>query len=68
MLVLKGVLLHVVPLESHRSGPTGVGFLIESDDSPLLRVKGTMSRDATEADAFGGYPDHFARDRPSGGH
>ncbi|MER7726113.1 hypothetical protein [Streptomyces sp. NPDC096323] len=55
-------------VEAHQSGPTGVGFLIYADDSPLVCVEGTMNSATTEADAFGGYPDHSACDRPSGGH
>ncbi|MGW1194594.1 hypothetical protein ACWD4B_01845 [Streptomyces sp. NPDC002536] len=52
-------------VQAYRNGPTGVGFLI--DASPLC-VEGTMSRDSTQADAFGGYPDHSGCDRPAGGH
>ncbi|WP_328325935.1 MULTISPECIES: hypothetical protein [unclassified Streptomyces] len=54
-------------VESHELGPTGVGFLIEVNASPLC-VEVTMSRDATQAHAFGGYPDHPGCDMPSGGH
>lgn len=46
---------------------SGVGFLIEADDYPVC-VEGTMSPAATEADAFGGYPDHDGCEQPSGGH
>src|SRR4051794_5882243 len=52
-------------VQSYQNGPTGVGFLI--DTFPLC-VEGRMDRDSTEADAFGGYPDHSGCDRPSGGH
>lgn len=52
-------------VQSYQNGPTGVGFLI--DASPLC-VEGTMNRDSTQADAFGGYPDHTGCDRPTGGH
>ncbi|MGW3631491.1 hypothetical protein ACWD7F_15195 [Streptomyces sp. NPDC005122] len=52
-------------VRSYQNGPTGVGFLI--DTFPLC-VEGTMNRDSTQADAFGGYPDHAACDRPTGGH
>ena len=54
-------------VRSYQNGPTGVGFLIEVNDSPLC-VRGTMNRDATQADAFGGYPDHYGCEIPSGGH
>ncbi|GHC47819.1 hypothetical protein [Streptomyces cinnamoneus] len=54
-------------VRSYENGPTGVGFLIEVDASPLC-VEGTMNRDSTRADAFGGYPDHSGCDTPSGGH
>ncbi|MFF2998552.1 hypothetical protein ACFVTC_28965 [Streptomyces sp. NPDC057950] len=52
-------------VRSYQNGPTGVGFLI--DTFPLC-VEGMMDRASTQADAFGGYPDHSACDRPSGGH
>ncbi|MFD9486312.1 hypothetical protein ACFWBX_20475 [Streptomyces sp. NPDC059991] len=52
-------------VRSYQNGSTGVGFLI--DAFPLC-VEGTMNRDSTKADAFGGYPDHTGCDRPSGGH
>ncbi|MFF1481179.1 hypothetical protein ACFVYD_27125 [Streptomyces sp. NPDC058301] len=52
-------------VRSYQNGPTGVGFLI--DTYPLC-VEGTMNRDSTKAEAFGGYPDHSGCDRPSGGH
>ncbi|NEC66096.1 hypothetical protein G3I41_15850 [Streptomyces sp. SID9727] len=55
-------------VELHQSGGTVVGFLIRAGVSPLLCVKGTMGRAATEVSAFGGYPDHPSCDRPSGGH
>ena len=51
-------------VQSYGSGATGVGFLIDAD--PLC-VEGTMSRDATRADAFGGYPDGTDCQPPSGG-
>ncbi|MGA5129950.1 hypothetical protein ACPCTO_09110 [Streptomyces olivoreticuli] len=54
-------------VQSYQNGPTGVGFLIDVDASPLC-LEGTMSRDSTQAEAFGGYPDHSGCDRPSGGH
>ncbi|AEW98354.1 hypothetical protein [Streptantibioticus cattleyicolor] len=53
-------------VRSYQDG-TGVGFLVEADPSPLC-VEGTMLRDATRADAFGGYPDHDGCEVPSGGH
>ncbi|MFD9635633.1 hypothetical protein ACFWX8_34030, partial [Streptomyces violascens] len=53
------------PHGSYQDGPTGVGFLI--DGSPIC-LEGTMSSRATEADAFGGCPDHFGCDQPRGGH
>ncbi|MGW1864483.1 hypothetical protein ACWCPS_02835 [Streptomyces mauvecolor] len=52
-------------VQSYQDGPTGVGFLI--DASPMC-LEGTMNSRTTEADAFGGYPDHFGCDQPSGGH
>ncbi|MGW2366823.1 hypothetical protein ACWCZ5_14725 [Streptomyces sp. NPDC001667] len=52
-------------VRAYETGSAGVGFLI--DTSPLC-VEGTMSRDATRADAFGGYPDHSGCDQPRGGH
>ncbi|PKV83589.1 hypothetical protein [Streptomyces sp. TLI_146] len=52
-------------VSSYQNGPTGVGFLI--DAFPLC-VEGTMDRQSTRAEAFGGYPDHSGCDRPSGGH
>ncbi|MFG2531968.1 hypothetical protein [Streptomyces sp. NPDC048516] len=52
-------------VQSHENGPTGVSFLIEA--SPLC-LEGTMDRRTTQADAFGGYPDHSGCDVPSGGH
>jgi len=54
-------------VQSYQNGPTGVGFLIDIDDSPLC-VEGTMNRASVQADAFGGYPDHTGCDRPTGGH
>ncbi|MEU6282306.1 hypothetical protein [Streptomyces sp. NPDC047028] len=54
-------------VRSYQDGPTAVGFLIEADPSPLC-VEGTMDRDSTHADAFGGYPDHTGCETPSGGH
>jgi hypothetical protein len=52
-------------VQAYQNGPTGVSFLI--DASPMC-VEGTMSSESTQADAFGGYPDHTGCDRPSGGH
>lgn len=52
-------------VQAYQNGPTGVGFLV--DASPLC-LEGTMSSEATRADAFGGYPDHSGCDRPTGGH
>ncbi|MGW0860246.1 hypothetical protein [Streptomyces sp. NPDC002690] len=52
---------------AYQNGPTGVGFLIVFDASPWC-VEGTMSRDATTADAFGGYPDGTDCEPPRGGH
>lgn len=52
-------------VRTYQNGPTEVGFLI--DTFPLC-VEGGMNRESTQADAFGGYPDHSACDRPSGGH
>ncbi|MFI2763560.1 hypothetical protein ACH5A3_32610 [Streptomyces echinatus] len=46
---------------------SGVGFLIEADDYPVC-VEGAVSATATEAEAFGGYPDHDGCEQPSGGH
>ncbi|MCF3105356.1 hypothetical protein IPZ58_27750 [Streptomyces roseoverticillatus] len=54
-------------VQAYENGPTGTGFLIEIDASPLC-VEGTMNRDSTRADAFGGYPDHSGCDTPNGGH
>ncbi len=54
-------------VESYQNGPTGVSFLVEVNASPVC-VEGTMSRDVTQAHAFGGYPDHSGCDIPSGGH
>ncbi|MFI9048585.1 hypothetical protein [Streptomyces sp. NPDC053427] len=52
-------------VQAHQNGPTGVGFLI--DATPLC-LEGTMNSRTTQADAFGGYPDHTGCDVPSGGH
>ncbi|MDX2678288.1 hypothetical protein [Streptomyces soliscabiei] len=52
-------------VQAYQNGPTGVSFLI--DGRPMC-LEGAMNRAATEADAFGGYPDHTGCDRPSGGH
>ncbi|MFE0329760.1 hypothetical protein ACWEWI_05505 [Streptomyces sp. NPDC003753] len=52
-------------VQSYGDGATGVGFLIDAD--PLC-VEGTMSREATRADAFAGYPDGTDCQPPSGGH
>ncbi|MCX4575884.1 hypothetical protein OHB41_22335 [Streptomyces sp. NBC_01571] len=52
-------------VRTYQNGSTEVGFLI--DTYPLC-VEGGMNRVSTQADAFGGYPDHSACDRPSGGH
>lgn len=52
-------------VRAYQIGPTGVGFVI--DASPLC-VEGTMGPESTQADAFGGYPDHTGCERPSGGH
>ncbi|MGW2824745.1 hypothetical protein ACWC24_27655 [Streptomyces sp. NPDC001443] len=46
---------------------TGVAFLIDIGVSPWC-VEGTMARDSTDADAFGGYPDGSDCEPPSGGH
>ncbi|GGN79831.1 hypothetical protein GCM10011579_064730 [Streptomyces albiflavescens] len=62
---LTGLGYAVGKVRSYQDGPTGVGFLI--DAFPLC-VEGTMDRKSTQADAFGGYPDHPGCDRPSGGH
>ncbi|MEU7060993.1 hypothetical protein [Streptomyces sp. NPDC046197] len=43
----------------------GVDFLI---DAPTMCLEGHMTRESTQADAFGGYPDHSGCDQPSGGH
>ncbi|GGT88338.1 hypothetical protein [Streptomyces violascens] len=48
-------------VRSYQDGPAGVGFL--TDASPMC-PEGTMSSRTTEADAFGGYPDHFGCDQP----
>ncbi|WP_392666989.1 hypothetical protein [Streptomyces sp. LN785] len=53
--------------KAYQDGPTGVGFLIVIDASPWC-VEGTMSRDSTKADAFGGYPDGTGCEPPQGGH
>ncbi|MEY9877061.1 hypothetical protein ABH931_006583 [Streptacidiphilus sp. MAP12-33] len=45
----------------------GNDFLVTVDKSPVC-VEGTLDRDTTRADAFGGYPDHASCDRPTGGH
>ncbi|WP_251018481.1 hypothetical protein [Streptomyces sp. ISL-11] len=55
-------------VRSYENGPTGVGFLIEVDASPLLCVEGTMNPGSTRAESFGGYPDHSGCETPSGGH
>lgn len=52
-------------VQSYQNGPTGVDFLIGT--YPIC-VEGTMNRDAVQADAFSGYPDHPGCARPSGGH
>ncbi|PBC82808.1 hypothetical protein SAMN05428945_2596 [Streptomyces sp. 2224.1] len=52
-------------VQSHQNGPAAVSFLI--DASPLC-LEGTMNSRTTQADAFGGYPDHPGCDAPSGGH
>ncbi|WP_328913696.1 MULTISPECIES: hypothetical protein [unclassified Streptomyces] len=52
-------------VRAYQNGPTGVGFAI--DTYPLC-LEGTLDRATTKADAFSGYPDHAACDRPSGGH
>ncbi|MET9253967.1 hypothetical protein [Streptomyces sp. NPDC003717] len=55
-------------VQTYQNGPTGVGFLVLADDTPLLCVDGGLDRAATHATAFGGYPDHSGCDMPSGGH
>ncbi|WEH33039.1 hypothetical protein PZB75_06390 [Streptomyces sp. AM 4-1-1] len=64
---LTGLGYPAAKVRSYEMGPTAVGFLVEADAAPLC-VEGTMGRDATEAHAFGGYPDHSGCDTPSGGH
>ncbi|MFF4398684.1 hypothetical protein [Streptomyces sp. NPDC001480] len=54
-------------VQAYQDGPTGVGFLIDIGVAPWC-VEGAMSRDSTEADAFGGYPDGTGCEPPSGGH
>ncbi|MEV0275827.1 hypothetical protein AB0I22_05495 [Streptomyces sp. NPDC050610] len=53
-------------VSSYEYGPGSAGFLIEADES--LCVEGRVSGDSTEANAFGGYPDHSGCEIPSGGH
>ncbi|MDF3293924.1 hypothetical protein [Streptomyces silvisoli] len=52
-------------VEVYQNGPTGIDFLV---DASRMCLEGTMDRDSTQADAFGGYPDHTGCDVPSGGH
>ncbi|MFJ7147047.1 hypothetical protein ACIQVT_02435 [Streptomyces sp. NPDC100445] len=54
-------------VQAYQDGPTGVDFLVDIGASPWC-VEGTMSGDATEAKAFGGYPDGTDCQPPSGGH
>ncbi|MBF6056192.1 hypothetical protein GO002_30670 [Streptomyces eurocidicus] len=54
-------------VRAYGNGSAGVGFLVEADASPLC-VEGAMNRDSMRADSFGGYPDHFGCETPSGGH
>ncbi|MCH0559350.1 hypothetical protein [Streptomyces sp. MUM 16J] len=54
-------------VQAYQDGPTGIDFLIDIGVSPWC-VEGTMSRNSTEADAFGGYPDGTGCEPPSGGH
>ncbi|SOE06921.1 hypothetical protein [Streptomyces sp. Ag109_G2-15] len=59
-------------VQTYQSGG-GVGFLVQVDDYPVCvegSLQGTPTLDGatTEADAFGGYPDHDGCDQPSGGH
>ncbi|MET9361814.1 hypothetical protein ABZX93_12950 [Streptomyces sp. NPDC006632] len=54
-------------VQAYQNGPTGVGFLITLGASPWC-VEGTMSGDATKADAFAGYPDGTGCEPARGGH
>ncbi|MFH7594520.1 hypothetical protein WDV06_05360 [Streptomyces racemochromogenes] len=54
-------------VHAYQNGPTGVGFLVDIGASPWC-VEGTMSRDSTRAEAFGGYPDGTGCEPPRGGH
>ncbi|MFI1766692.1 hypothetical protein ACH41H_32205 [Streptomyces sp. NPDC020800] len=54
-------------VQTYQDGTAGVGFLVEVDEYPVC-VEGRMAGARTEADAFGGYPDHTGCDQPSGGH
>ncbi|MFF3695780.1 hypothetical protein [Streptomyces sp. NPDC002221] len=64
---LTGLGYSAAKVQAYEDGPTGVGFLIDLGASPWC-VEGTMSRDATKADAFAGYPDGSACQPPKGGH
>ncbi|WP_037813925.1 hypothetical protein [Streptomyces sp. NRRL S-1022] len=54
-------------VRAYQDGSAGVGFLIDIGASPWC-VEGTMGRNFTKADAFGGYPDGTGCEPPSGGH
>ncbi|MFI9723983.1 hypothetical protein ACIHFE_30775 [Streptomyces sp. NPDC052396] len=49
----------------HQDGSPGISFLI---DTTAICLEGTMNPSSARADSFGGYPDHFGCDVPSGGH
>lgn len=56
-------------VEVTQSGDAGVSFLVDaSTDSSTMCLEGSMNREATKTDTFGGYPDHTGCDQPSGGH
>lgn len=56
-------------VEVTESGGVAVSFLVDaSTKSSTLCLEGSMNREATKTDTFGGYPDHTGCDQPSGGH
>ncbi|WP_189979524.1 hypothetical protein [Streptomyces capoamus] len=54
-------------VRAYQDGSAGVNFLIDIGSSPWC-LEGAVSRSATTADAFGGYPDGTGCEPPSGGH
>ncbi|MBD0672737.1 hypothetical protein [Streptomyces sp. CBMA156] len=52
-------------LKVYENGSTAVGFLVQA---PGMCLSGTMTPNATTAEAFAGYPDHSGCDVPRGGH